>query len=43
MEQFFLIAITIILMVVGLAGSVLPMLPGTPLIFLGALHLCMVH
>jgi uncharacterized protein YqgC (DUF456 family) len=37
MEQFFFIAITIILMVAGLAGSVLPMLPGTPLIFLGAL------
>ncbi len=36
MEQFFLIAITIILMVVGLAGSVLPMLPGTPLILIGA-------
>jgi len=36
MEQFFLIAITIILMVGGLAGSVLPMLPGTPLILLGA-------
>ncbi len=36
MEQFFFITITIILMAVGLAGSVLPMLPGAPLIFLGA-------
>ena len=36
MEEFLLIAITIILMAVGLAGSVLPMLPGTPLILLGA-------
>jgi len=37
MEQFFLIAIVTILMAAGLVGSVLPMLPGTPLIFLGAL------
>jgi hypothetical protein len=37
MEESFFIAITIILLIIGLAGSVLPMLPGTPLIFLGAL------
>ena len=37
MESFFLITITIVLMLVGLAGSVLPMLPGTPLILLGAI------
>jgi hypothetical protein len=36
MESFFLITITVVLMIVGLAGSVLPMLPGAPLILLGA-------
>lgn len=37
MEEIFFITITIILLIIGLAGSVLPLLPGTSLIFLGAL------
>ncbi len=37
MTEIFFIVITIILCIIGLAGSLLPMLPGTPLIFLAAL------